>query len=54
MPALPAPERDMSVGLTEANTGVGSTEPAMSAGAGLAGAGAGKRRRWLGRHRSGT
>jgi len=35
----------MSVGSTELTTGVGSTEPASSAGVGLADAGAGKERR---------
>jgi hypothetical protein len=35
----------MSVGLTELNTGVGSTEPAMSAGVGLSNAGAETERR---------
>jgi hypothetical protein len=44
----------MSVGSTELVTGVGSTEPAVSGGAGFAGAGAGTerrrrlRRRWSG------
>jgi hypothetical protein len=42
----------MSVGLTELTTGVGSTEPSWSAGAGFAGTGAGTaRRRRLGRRR---
>jgi hypothetical protein len=45
----------MSVGLTELSTGVGSTEPAMSAGVGLADAGANtERRRRLGRRRERT
>jgi hypothetical protein len=35
----------MSVGLTELITGVGSTEPARSAGVGFADAGAGQERR---------
>ena len=44
----------MSVGSTELIVGVGSTEPAMSGGAGFAGAEAGKeRRRRLVRRRSG-
>ena len=45
----------MTVGLTEVTTGVGSTEPAMSAVAGFAGGEAGKeRRRRLCRRRSGA